>query len=76
MTQIYGQIPDLLEQMQGEIPLGHKMGQPVDIANAAVFLASDMAKYITGHTLVVDGGVLSGHPVVPYRLDPSAVGNA
>jgi NAD(P)-dependent dehydrogenase (short-subunit alcohol dehydrogenase family) len=37
------------------IPLG-RYGQPVDIANAAVFLASPAASYVTGHTLVVDGG--------------------
>lgn len=37
------------------IPLG-RYGQPVDIANAAVFLASPAAAYVTGHTLVVDGG--------------------
>ena len=37
------------------IPLG-RYGQPVDIANVAVFLASDAASYITGQTVVVDGG--------------------
>lgn len=33
-----------------------RMGVPEDIANAAVFLAADRSNYITGHTLVVDGG--------------------
>lgn len=73
MIKVYWEIPDLLEQVLGEIPLGHQVGEPIDIANAAVFLASDLAKYITGHTLVVDGGVLSGHPVVPYRLPPETL---
>jgi len=37
------------------IPLG-RYGQPEDIANVAVCLASDAASYITGQTIVVDGG--------------------
>jgi NAD(P)-dependent dehydrogenase (short-subunit alcohol dehydrogenase family) len=40
-----------------KIPWG-RMGQPKDLAGAAVFLCSDDADYITGHTLVVDGGWL------------------
>ncbi|MEK0347970.1 MAG: SDR family oxidoreductase, partial [Nitrosopumilus sp.] len=36
-------------------PVG-RFGQPEDIANAAVFLASDESSFITGHNLVVDGG--------------------
>jgi len=39
------------------LPLG-RLGEPDDIANAALFLASDLASWITGHTLVVDGGAL------------------
>jgi NAD(P)-dependent dehydrogenase (short-subunit alcohol dehydrogenase family) len=38
-----------------KVPAG-RMGEPEDIANAAVFLASEGSNYITGHTLVVDGG--------------------
>jgi NAD(P)-dependent dehydrogenase (short-subunit alcohol dehydrogenase family) len=37
-----------------------QVGQPLDIANAALFLASDAASFITGHTLVVDGGATAG----------------
>jgi 3-oxoacyl-[acyl-carrier protein] reductase len=40
------------------IPLGY-IGQPEEIAAAAAFLASDDARYITGQTIVVDGGLLS-----------------
>jgi NAD(P)-dependent dehydrogenase (short-subunit alcohol dehydrogenase family) len=39
------------------VPL-HRLGEPEDIANAALFLASDMSSWITGQTLVVDGGSL------------------
>lgn len=38
------------------IPIG-EIGKPEDVAHAVAFLASDEARYITGHTLVVDGGL-------------------
>ena len=43
------------------IPLG-RFAQPADIAGAAVFLASDEAAYVTGQTLVIDGGQTLGIP--------------
>ena len=43
-----------------------RAGQPDDIATAALFLASDAAQFITGHTLVVDGGATAG----PVALAP------
>ena len=39
------------------VPL-HRLGEPEDIANAALFLASDASSWITGTTTVVDGGML------------------
>jgi 3-oxoacyl-[acyl-carrier protein] reductase len=45
-----------LEGWRQAIPL-KRGGQPQDIANACVFLASDMSTYITGQTLSVDGGM-------------------
>lgn len=45
------------EAVAGLIPL-HRLGETSDIANAAVFLASDAASWVCGHTLVVDGGML------------------
>ena len=47
---------DLLETARAHIPLG-RMGQPSEVAAAVAFLASDEAKYITGQTLNVDGGM-------------------
>ncbi len=40
-----------------QVPL-HNFGQPEDVANAVFFLASDMAKYITGEVIKVDGGLM------------------
>ena len=45
------------EQMSRRLPL-KRLGEPSDIASAATFLASDAASWITGTTLVVDGGAL------------------
>ena len=49
--------PHLLAPLLANIPQ-HRLGAPSDVAGAAVFLASDDAAYITGTTLVVDGGLL------------------
>lgn len=48
-----------LEKILGRIPMKH-VGDPQDIGMAAVFLASDAAKYISGVCLPVDGGALIG----------------
>ncbi|WP_020650202.1 SDR family NAD(P)-dependent oxidoreductase [Solimonas variicoloris] len=48
--------PEKLAYMKGRIPLG-RLGQPLDIANVVVFLASEMAAYVNGAALLVDGGL-------------------
>jgi NAD(P)-dependent dehydrogenase (short-subunit alcohol dehydrogenase family) len=45
------------EAIAGRMPLG-RLGEAEDIANAALFLCSDAASWITGHTLVIDGGAM------------------
>lgn len=48
--------PEQYDIINASIPVG-KMGEPEDIANCVLFLASDEAKYITGAEFVVDGGL-------------------
>jgi 3-oxoacyl-[acyl-carrier protein] reductase len=56
-TEIWNSVPEAArEAMLAMIPLGRR-GVPQDIAQAAAFLASDEAAYITGHVLAVDGGM-------------------
>lgn len=57
LTQAYGgETQAMLDKRHAQCPMGF-MGDAWDVANAAVFLASDAARYITGVNLVVDGGL-------------------
>ena len=59
-TEMVQQMPEkVLQGMTARTPLG-RIGQPRDIANAYLFLASDEAAFITGATLRVDGGLVVG----------------
>jgi 3-oxoacyl-[acyl-carrier protein] reductase len=59
-TEILRSMPQkILDTMVEHTPLG-RIGQPDDIANAYVWLASDQASFVTGHCLSVDGGVVVG----------------
>lgn len=56
MQKRWDKNPSLLEMFKAQYPV-RRVGKPEDIANAIRFLCSDEASFITGHTLVVDGGV-------------------
>ncbi len=51
-----GDVEAMWRARDAQVPMGH-MGEAWDVANAALFLASDESKYITGIELVVDGGI-------------------
>ncbi len=51
--------PEGLEQAAEFIPMG-RVGEPEDIADVALFLASDSARYLTGQVITVDGGLVPG----------------
>lgn len=60
LTEMVAQMPQkILDGMVARTPL-RRMGQPRDIANAYLFLASDEASFISGETLRVDGGIVVG----------------
>ncbi len=54
----------IMGNMCAQIPLGH-MGVPRDVANAALYLASDESAYVTGIELNIDGGILAGSAATP-----------
>src|SRR6266852_4783444 len=51
-----GDVEAMWRARDAQVPMGH-MGEAWDVANAALFLASDDSKYVTGIELVVDGGI-------------------
>ena len=56
-TDMVASLPEeLIAPIEAGIPL-RRVGQPEDVANAFVFLASDLASYVTGEVLAVDGGM-------------------
>ena len=65
------QDPAIFERLARWYPLG-RVGEPEDVARAALFLASDDAAWITGTNLVVDGGLLAGS----YRMSQELEGKA
>ncbi|PZO86587.1 MAG: oxidoreductase, partial [Sphingomonas sanxanigenens] len=49
-----------------------RAGQPDEIANMALFLASDEASYVNGQAIAVDGGLSSSHPVTRQETGKTA----
>lgn len=58
MTASTREAPEKLERFMSRTPMG-RVGQPEELVGPVVFLASDMASYVTGVTLPVDGGFLA-----------------
>ncbi|MBS0482504.1 MAG: SDR family oxidoreductase [Proteobacteria bacterium] len=56
LTKVTTDHPDRLASALARIPQG-RMGTPADMAGTAIFLASPLASYVTGHTVIVDGGL-------------------
>ena len=58
-------IAEVTERFRKFTPLRGRPGLAIDIAKAALYLASDDASFVSGHTLVVDGGLTTGSPEDP-----------
>ena len=63
MTAMIERNPEINKKMVAYHALG-RPGQPREIANAALFLASDESSFVTGHVLVVDGGYRAGRRIL------------
>jgi NAD(P)-dependent dehydrogenase (short-subunit alcohol dehydrogenase family) len=58
-SEMTEQHTEAIERLLGRVPTG-RMGEPGELASAVLFLASDASSYVTGQTLVVDGGFTIG----------------
>ena len=57
MHYVWG-FPDRLQMLESKMLLGGKLLKPVTCAHLILFLVSDLAKYITGQTVTIDGGLM------------------
>lgn len=57
--------PEIIEQRSQYYPLG-RIGQPSDVANAALYMASDASSYVSGATLLVSGGAIFNSDPIRY----------
>lgn len=58
----------IIHEISREIPLG-RMGTPLDVAYAALYLASDESAYVTGIEMSIDGGILAGSAATPQAKE-------
>ena len=58
-SQLLDKVPDVAARFLADYQPLKRAGWPKDIAQAALWLASDAAEWVTGHALVVDGGVMT-----------------
>ena len=54
--------PQVLDPLARQVPLGH-VGDPGELARAALWLVSDESSYVTGTDLIVDGGLMARVPL-------------
>ena len=59
-AQIFRDVPERRKALEDVIPLG-SLGRPEQVADAVAYLLSDAAEYVTGSTLIVDGGIRLAH---------------
>ena len=59
-AQIFRQVPERRAEMESMVPLG-RLGEPADVAACVAFLLSDASGYVTGSSIVVDGGIPAAH---------------
>jgi NAD(P)-dependent dehydrogenase (short-subunit alcohol dehydrogenase family) len=57
LTIVWEQVPEAFEPIAAAIPLG-RIGEAEEVAEVILFLASDRSSYVTGQTIVVDGGAM------------------
>ncbi|MGI9576590.1 MAG: SDR family NAD(P)-dependent oxidoreductase [Microthrixaceae bacterium] len=59
MTAPMAAFPEMLDEVMANIPMA-RMGSPEELTDAVMFLCSSGARYMTGHTMAIDGGYLAG----------------
>ena len=74
-TSIFGDIPEVAMEMFAKDCPAQRMGNPVECAYLALFLASDMSRYITGAAIPVDGALSAGHQNVTQWKHPEIRNN-